>query len=143
MLAIAQRLRGACHEVVERLSGGELGQLCAQSFFLGKKFEEMFGLGEMEDVTGSRMRVAGIGELDLKAVGFVSKRKWGLPTSGGVVPLSEGGVGGGLLLDAFERMFGSFRLNDTAGFSFEVKNVVRTASIAREFAESRGSGCDV
>ena len=76
--------------------------------------------------------------LDLVAVGLEAEGEWVLPAGGRVSPLAEGGVGGGLLLDAFEGVFGAFGFEDAAGFAVEVEDVVGAAGVARGFAEGGG-----
>jgi hypothetical protein len=85
------------------------------------------GLGEVEDRAGAGFGVAGVGELDLAAVGFEAEGQGVLPAGGGVFPAAEGGVGGGLFLDAFEGAVGALGLEDAAGFAVEVEDVVGAA----------------
>jgi hypothetical protein len=68
------------------------------------------------------LRVAGDGELDLAAVGFEA----------------EGGVGGGLFLDAFEGVAGALGFDDTAGLSVGIEDIVGSAGVVDEFAEGGG-----
>ena len=81
----------------------------------------------------------GAGDLAVKFY-IESKRERVLPASGGVLPAAKGGVGGGLFLDAFERMVGTFGFEDAAGFAVEVEDVVSTTGVAGGFAEGDSSG---
>jgi hypothetical protein len=88
-----------------------------------------WGLGKWKIGRARGSWVAGVGELDLAAVGFEAEGQGALPAGGGVFPAAEGGVGGGLFLDAFEGMVGALGLEDAAGFAVEVEDVVGAAAL--------------
>ena len=90
----------------------------------------MLGFWQVEEVPGSGFRVAGVGELDLLAVGLEAERERGLPAGAGLAPAVKASVSRGLFLDALEGMVGAFCFNNAAGFGVEIKNIVRASGVA-------------
>ncbi len=142
VLAIAEGLGGAGQGGVQRVRGGEGGEAAAEgivgSFGLLHQLAKRLGLREVEDWAGARLGVAGVGELDLAAVGFEAEWEWVLPAGGGVLPAAEDGIRGGLFLNAFKGVFRALGFEDAAGLAVEVEDVVGSAGVARGFTQRSG-----